>query len=304
MSLPQILPTGTQVVTRSPIRDSDGREIRQSGAVAVVVQAPADPEHRYRVRFADGDTALLRRHELEVFSHHQKDAIGSGNEDDLFQHVIYRAIVGSRAYGLDDEGSDVDVRGVFLPPAHRHWSLAGVPEMIERPGADECYWELERFLVLALKGNPNILEVLFTPLVEHCSGPGRRLLEIRDAFLSRFIHKTYAGYALSQFRRLEKTMNGAGEIRWKHAMHLLRLLLSGAHALRTGSLMVDVTDYRDRLLAVRRGELSWAEVDAWRADLQVAFDESVRSSPLPERPDYEQANAFLLDARRSMVDGV
>ena len=26
------------------------------------------------------------------------------------------------------------------------------------------------------------------------------------------------------------------------------------------------------------------------------------ASPLPERPDYERANAFLIEARRAMVD--
>ncbi len=38
----------------------------------------------------------------------------------LFQHVIYRCIIGSRAYGLDGPGSDVDRRGIYLPPADLH----------------------------------------------------------------------------------------------------------------------------------------------------------------------------------------
>lgn len=43
-------------------------------------------------------------------------------------YIILRVVVGSRAYGLDEDDSDSDRRGVNLPPAHRHWSLAGVPE--------------------------------------------------------------------------------------------------------------------------------------------------------------------------------
>lgn len=43
-------------------------------------------------------------------------------------------------------------------------------------------------------------------------------------------------------------------------MHLLRLLLTGAATLREGRVPVRVESHRDRLLAVKRGELSWAEV--------------------------------------------
>lgn len=43
-------------------------------------------------------------------------------------HLIYRCVVGSRAYGLETPESDTDRRGFFLPPAELHWSLDGVPE--------------------------------------------------------------------------------------------------------------------------------------------------------------------------------
>jgi predicted nucleotidyltransferase len=72
----------------------------------------------------------------------------------------------ARAYGLDSATSDTDRRGIYLPPARLHWSLAGVPEQIEDKDAEECYWELQKFLVLALKANPNVLECLYTPMVE------------------------------------------------------------------------------------------------------------------------------------------
>ena len=77
-------------------------------------------------------------------------------EYDLYQYVIYRCVVGSRTYGLDREESDFDRRGVYLPPAEMQWSLFGVPEQLENPETDECYWELQKFLTLALKANPNV----------------------------------------------------------------------------------------------------------------------------------------------------
>lgn len=301
-SLPPILPVGTQVVSTVPIRDSQGREARPAGGVAVIVHSPMDPEHRYRVRFADGEVAKLERHELDVLSHHKDAAVSTGDSEDLFSFVIYRCIVGSRAFGLDEESSDVDVRGIYLPPARLHWSLAGVPDVIEKPGADECYWELQRFLVLALKANPNILECLFTPLVEKTGPIADRLLAMRRCFLSRFIHKTYNGYVLSQFKKLQKSQETGGQVKWKHAMHLIRLLLSATAALKTGDLELDVGDHRSRLLQIKNGDVPFSEVDAWRLSLQREFDGAIESSPLPERPDYEQANAFLVEARLEMVN--
>ena len=35
-------------------------------------------------------------------------------------------MVGSRAFGLDNEASDTDLRGIYLPPARAHGSLYGV----------------------------------------------------------------------------------------------------------------------------------------------------------------------------------
>ena len=42
---------------------------------------------------------------------------------------------------------------------------------------DEVYWELEKFLKLALKANPNVLETLWTPLVLHADEVAQRLRE-------------------------------------------------------------------------------------------------------------------------------
>jgi len=83
--------------------------------------------------------------------------------------VQYRCSVGSCAFGLDTEDSDTDRRGFYLPPADRHWSLWGLPEQLQNEATQETYWELQKFLTLALKANPNVLECLYTPLIETAS---------------------------------------------------------------------------------------------------------------------------------------
>ena len=41
-------------------------------------------------------------------------------------------------------------------------------------------------------------------------------------FLSKLIYKTYNGYVLSQFKKLEQDLRTKGEIKQKHAMHLMQ----------------------------------------------------------------------------------
>lgn len=297
-----VLPPGTRVVSRRPVRIAETGVELPAGAVGVIVKAPADATHAYRVRFPDASEASLKREELSILKSMKEEGLREGALDvDWEQFIIYRCVVGSRAYGLDDEESDVDRRGFFLPPAELNWSLFGVPEQLENEATQETYWELQKFIRLALKANPNILECLYTPLVEHASDLAQRLLSMRELFLSRLAYQTYNGYVLSQFKKLEQDLRARGAIKWKHAMHLVRLLLSGITILREGHVPVRVSEHRQRLLAIRRGELTWEEVNEWRFALHHELDEAFTKTRLPERPDYERANAFLIDARRAMV---
>ena len=221
---------------------------------------------------------------------------------DLVERVILRCVVGSRAYGLDREGSDTDRRGAYLPPADLHWSLAGAPPQLQNESTQEVYWEIQKFIVLALKANPNVLECLYTPLVETVTPLGEELLAMRGCFLSRLVHQTYTHYVEAQFRRMQAGLRSRGVVKWRHAMHLLRLLLSGVTVLREGFVAVDVREHRERLLAVRSGRIRWQEVDAWRRELVAEFDAALARTTLPAQPDYERADRFLIRARRRAVE--
>jgi hypothetical protein len=306
-----ILSLGTQVVALAEVRGTDGKPVHPRGAVGVIIQSPADYWHSYRVRFPDGFEAAFGRKELAVLSQFQNggaiDAAESGSaallaQYDLQRHVIYRCIVGSRAYGLDDLESDFDRRGIYLPPAELHWSLYGVPEQLDYNATEEVYWEAQKFIVLALKANPNILECLYTPLVENATPLARELLDMRDRFLSKMVYQTYNGYVLSQFKKLQADLRNKGAVKWKHVMHLLRLLLAGIGVLEEGHVPVHVGSNRDRLLSIKRGEVPFEDCEAWRLELHRRFDDALVNTKLPERPDYEAANAWLLRARRSMVN--
>ena len=317
-----------------------------------MTRTPTGDQNQFLVRFPDGFEASFAREKLEVLKHF-KDRLGkvlptscrqnnqtcqqdADSTFDLESFIIYRCVVGSRAYGLDNDDSDTDRRGVYLAPADLQWSLFGAPEQFEDNATQSCYWELQKFLTMALKANPNILECLYSPMVEKVTPLGAELVAARHGFLSQMIFQTFNGYAMSQFKKIEQDIRNqpsreqreregwravarrakAGQaplqrsgsasqglegIRWKHAMHLLRLLLTGAATLREARVPVRVEAHGERLLAVKRGEMPWAEVDAWRKELHRDFERALDETQLPERPNYEKANEFLIKARRQRV---
>src|SRR5882672_7111575 len=265
---PDNISAGTQVVSLVEVRGTKNSLVHPRGAVGVVTRTPTGDQHHFLVRFPDGFEASFTREKLEVLKHF-KDQSPNGTPDSGFElegFIIYRCVVGSRAYGLDHDESDTDRRGTRSPCSHRsrpptckvavRKHLFGAPEQFEDNATQSCYWELQKFLTMALKANPNILECLYSPIVEKMTPLGEELLAARQGFLSQMIFQTFNGYAMSQFKKIEQdirnqpsrdarrsakaaapksaedeggsaTRDSEG-IRWKHSMHLLRLLLTGA----------------------------------------------------------------------------
>jgi predicted nucleotidyltransferase len=299
-----IVPIGTQVVTRTETEVNDFDLPRHVGSVGLITNVPTENNQKYRVRLTDGTEIDLRRDQFSIRKQYRRDALELATEPTertISSYIIYRCIVGSRAYGLDHAESDTDKRGIYLPPAEMHWSLNGVPEQLENKENEECYWELQKFLIMALKANPNILECLYTPLVETVTPLAEELLAMRSIFLSKLVYQTYNGYVMSQFKKLEQDLRTIGTVRWKHAMHLIRLLSSGVTVLREECVPVRIGSEKERLLAIRNGEMPWEEINEWRLSLHKEFDDAFAKTRLPDRPDVEKANAFLIKARKSMV---
>ncbi|MFF0746209.1 DNA polymerase beta superfamily protein [Streptomyces sp. NPDC004111] len=213
-------------------------------------------------------------------------------------HSVYSCVMGSRAFGLATEDSDTDVRGVFVAPTPLFWRFEKPPTHLDGPAPEQFSWELERFCELALRANPNVLEVLHSPLPLHVDDTGRELLSLRPAFLTRQALSTFAGYAASQRRKLDADVRQYGAPRWKHAMHLLRLLASGRDLLRTGELTLDVGADREELLAVKRGEVAWPRIERRLERLLAEATEAESTSPLPALPDRARVEDFLFRTRR------
>lgn len=298
-----LIPAGTQVVLRFAHAVPGAGTAKPPGSVGVVLEAPSSNERPYLVRFLDGTELRVKFGELLVRRLDRSVEQTATPGPDVSPFVVYRVLLGSRAFGLNTESSDEDRRGVYVPPADWHWGLVKPPEQAEtfQPGVEETIWEVEKFVRMALQANPNILETLWSPVVLFADETGEELRRIRTAFLSKHLYQTYSGYVLSQFRLMQKRQTNSGGFKVKHAMHLIRLLHSGIHALRDGDIRVDVAEHRDELLAIRRGERTFDEVMARALELDREFQAAFADTKLPDKPDTERANRFLIAARRRRV---
>lgn len=136
--------------------------------------------------------------------------------------LVFLAIVGSKLYGLDDENSDTDVRGVCLDTID---GLIGLEEFEQfTPDKDDAFhsilksefdivsddvqiYGLRKFFRLMLENNPNILEFLFADnlceLPNHMYHIWELVIKNKHLFLSEKIRHTFAGYAYSQLHRIK-----------------------------------------------------------------------------------------------------
>jgi len=221
-------------------------------------------------------------------------------------NVLLSGIVGSTAYGLATEDSDVDRLGVFAAPTARLLGLHPVEQSIVSIKPDATFHEAGKFASLALKVNPTITELMWLPddLYEVRDELGDNLIAVRRRFLSRAaVRNAYLGYATQQFRKLENRGDGSfsADTRKrtaKHARHLLRLLAQGLELFETGALTVRLENpgrYRDFGVRVAGGDLEAAAREI--ASAEHAFG-GVRT-PLPERPDEATAEAWLQEVRRA-----
>ena len=117
------------------------------------------------------------------------------------QHLLlFEAISGSHAYGLQHKDSDIDLRGVFVMPKKQFYGLTPINQISDELN-DEVYYELKKFMDMLVKNKPNFLEILGSPAdcIRH-KHPLFDLLKLED-FLSKQAKHTFAGYALSQIKK-------------------------------------------------------------------------------------------------------
>ncbi len=138
---------------------------------------------------------------------------------DISKHTILLGLCGSRAYGTNTDLSDYDFKGIAIAPLDHYLGVGKNFEQYEGkldkefPNAnipenhESVIYDIRKFAHLASLANPNILELLYldNPTESNYysdltwSAP---LILIRQAFLSKKVRYTYAGYAHAQLKRI------------------------------------------------------------------------------------------------------
>ena len=212
--------------------------------------------------------------------------------------ILLQGITGSTAYGLATPTSDIDRHGIFLAPTRAILGVVPVQESVVTTDPDVALHEVGKFVRLAMKANPTILELLWLESYEILNPAAQLLIDNRDAFLSKTIYKSYGGYAIHQARRLNaRGDNYSSDTKnrtAKHSRHCLRLIQQGSQLLKTGTMSIKVEN-RDDLFAF--GELPVAEiVDRFEREFK-AF-EAIQTH-LPDHPDVDRINRLLLEIREA-----
>src|SRR3990167_8126 len=118
------------------------------------------------------------------------------DRDAALCNEILRGVVGSTSHGTAIEGQDDrDEMGVFIEPAKYVCGLRSCDHYIHRdqpegvrsqPGdLDLTLYSLRKFCRLAAQGNPSVLILLWLQSHEINTELGQRLIDMRDAFISR-----------------------------------------------------------------------------------------------------------------------
>ena len=210
---------------------------------------------------------------------------------------LFRCIVGSQAHGLATPESDTDTRGVFVVRTKDILSLGGHYDETRwiEGNDDDCMWEVGKFLLMATKCNPTVLETFLSP-IQSSSIYGDK---IREAFEwvwnSNDVMNAFIGYGLNQRK---KFLDDKDKRKDKYAVAYLRTLYNAWELLSTGYFHVDMrgTPVYDDLWRFKRGEYQAGEVIDkalyWEKKVKDAYADNPN-----KKTDLNRINSILHDIR-------
>jgi hypothetical protein len=235
--------------------------------------------------------------------------------------TILRCQVGSGVHGTAITGQDDrDEMGICIEPPQYVIGLKSFDQYIYRSqpegvrsGAgdlDLTVYSLRKWMRLALAGNPTVLLPLFVPVNEIAAATplGYELRDRRGMILSRQAGHRFAGYLEAQRRGLQSHDGKGRDVTrpelvaaygWdvKYGAHMVRLGVQGVELLETGWITLPMPEpWLTWIRELRQGGHSMAEALDAAAGLEEHITRLTASSPLPEYPDREAADRWLIRA--------
>lgn len=245
--------------------------------------------------------------------------------NDVKSNTMYETVVGSIAYGVSDDLSDFDVNGFYIPAAHKLFpTLRGhllgfdadpkAPKAFQQHHIDDQdgrrMWDLNIYSItiyfkLCLENNPNMVDTLYTPrdCVLHSTTIAEMVREKRDLFLHKRCWPKYKGYAYQQLHKMKGKDPEEGSKRWqlrerygydvKFAYHLVRLLYEAEMIAAEGT--IDIRRNREHLKAIRRGDVTQAEVETWAAEKESHLERLFETTTLRAEPARAEIKQLLIN---------
>lgn len=217
---------------------------------------------------------------------------------------ILKVIVGSKAHGLATPESDTDYRGVFVVPTVELLKIGG--ENIQHTSwiegkEDDTSWEIGKFLLMAVKCNPTVLETFLAPQYparitrDYTLGD-----ELQDLFQyvwnSDYVYHAFVGYGINQRKKFFDNKDKRAP---KYAAAYLRVLFNACELLETGTFHVDLrgTEVYDTVKRFKEGNFDHGEVIQACWDMQTRLDKIYKSCKKKET-NLEPINEYLLRIRK------
>lgn len=231
---------------------------------------------------------------------------------------------GSLAHGTyvpstdPDSIDDIDYMGIVVPSLSYYfgldnWANSGTKEIWEGVN-DIVYYELKKFVGLLLKGNPNVVSMLWLDLslYQVVAPEGQMLLDNRNMFQSKNAFYTFMGYINSQLSKMGK-FNSRGFRGQKRSELITRYgfdTKNAAHAVRLGRMLLEVLEtgeWKIDRTNIDAAELKEIKSGVWSQDRVIAEAQRMvalakdlyKISPLPDKPDYEKASQLVMDILES-----
>ena len=238
----------------------------------------------------------------------------------LGDNLCYETMMGSVAYGVSSDTSDMDVYGICMPPKdtvfpHLAGEIFGFGTQIKRfetwqehhvaalgKSWDFSIFGIVKFFQLAMENNPNVIDSLFTPrrCVLSSTAIGEYIREHRVDFLHKGAWHKFKGYAYSQLNKLKTKAPTGKRVELveqfgydvKFAYHVVRLLLEVEQILVAHD--IDLERDREQLKAIRRGEWTLEQLEQWAQDKEKALEALYHTSTVPYAPDEPQIKRHLV----------
>jgi hypothetical protein len=204
--------------------------------------------------------------------------------------MIYAILCGSWAYNLNTPTSDQDLLAVYV--ADETGPLFPPKGTLQRTNPDYSIYELGTFCELLLKGNPKVIEPVFTTKTSWSTEEWQGLVARRATLLNQVTVQQYTGFATSALKDAQHN-KGTQSKKWYHALRLFSEAERIARGLEPRVYLEG--EIREHIMRVREGHVTGEQVQTQLDELQRSVDQHVTA--LPAQADVSILAEWLIELR-------